>query len=143
MDIPYRWTSSIRRRKWSRTKFRCKTHIPPNQLKKKLKKNEIGKISKNMFDKINRKLWKTRALNQWKITKALSDWFAGIEKNQSYLLPVWYNKLLPLYQRKLIEQSNWNSKQHVHIKVDEIKISKHYRKSLLFHNNEKENNGNW
>lgn len=88
-------------------------------------KSEIGKISKNLFDKINMKLRKTRALNQWKITKALGDWFTGINKKQSY-----FHSVPPLHKKNIRSEVIQIAKQPAHIKDDEIKIIKHCWKSI-------------
>ena len=41
-------------------------------------KSEIGKISEHILDNINKQLIDKRQLNQWKNTKAVTNWFIAI-----------------------------------------------------------------
>ena len=43
-------------------------------------KNELGKISKQMIERINQKLLKELQVNQWKNTNDVINWFNHIEK---------------------------------------------------------------
>ena len=49
-------------------------------------KNELGRISKTILDKINVNLRDSRHLNQWKNTQEVIDWFKGIDNKQQYKL---------------------------------------------------------
>ena len=42
-------------------------------------KSEIGKISKQILDRINKSVLNHFHLNQWKNTKAVLNWFNGIQ----------------------------------------------------------------
>ena len=41
-------------------------------------KNEMGRISKTILDKINNNIRRTLNLNQWKNTQNVTDWFKSI-----------------------------------------------------------------
>ena len=43
-------------------------------------KNEIGRLSKSILDKINSKLRNTTSLNQWKDTSEVINWVNKIEE---------------------------------------------------------------
>ena len=43
-------------------------------------KNELGRISKLILDKINKKISQKFQLNQWKNTDVVIDWFKQIKK---------------------------------------------------------------
>ena len=45
-------------------------------------KSEIGKISKQLLDRINTALVSKLKLNQWKNTKAVLAWFTGIQHKE-------------------------------------------------------------
>ena len=45
-------------------------------------KSEIGKISKNILDRINSSIAKKHNLNQWKNTSAVINWFRSIENKE-------------------------------------------------------------
>ena len=47
-------------------------------------KAEIGKISKQIFDRINTRLVNNLELNQWKNTKAVLSWFSNIQHKDMY-----------------------------------------------------------
>ena len=47
-------------------------------------KSEIGKISKNILDRINSTIAKKRNLNQWKNTTAVINWFKSIQNKQQF-----------------------------------------------------------
>ena len=47
-------------------------------------KNELGRISKLILDKVNEKIGQEFQLNQWKNTDVVIDWFKQIENKNSY-----------------------------------------------------------
>lgn len=90
-----------------------------------------------MLEKFNMKLRKTLSLSQWKNTKAMTDWFAGIQ-NKSKATFIQFDIItfyLSLTENTLNETINL-AKQDVHITDDETKIIKHCQKSLLIHKKE-------
>ena len=61
-------------------------------------KNEIGRISKHILEKINRNLRTTLDLNQWKSTQNVIDWFDNIDEKA-------ISKLLLLISKSFTPQS--------------------------------------
>ena len=55
-------------------------------------KNELGRISKTILDKINVNLRNSLHLNQWKNTQEVINWFKGIENKQHYKFIMFDNK---------------------------------------------------
>ena len=51
-------------------------------------KNEIGRLSKSILDKINNKLRNTTRLNQWKDTSEVINWFNKIEEKSKHTFMV-------------------------------------------------------
>ena len=49
-----------------------------------MNKNEIGRISKVILDKINSSLKKQLKVNQWKNTQNVIEWFMKIEEKSKY-----------------------------------------------------------
>ena len=47
-------------------------------------KNELGRISITILDKISVNLRNSVHLNQWKNTQEVIDWFKGIDNKQHY-----------------------------------------------------------
>ena len=47
-------------------------------------KNELGRISKLILDKINKKISQKFELNQWKSTNVVIDWFKQIKNKNLY-----------------------------------------------------------
>ena len=70
-------------------------------------KSEIGRISKHIQDNINTQLKDKLPLNQWKNTKAVTNWFTAITKKKQYSLhPIRHHRLLPFPHRMHIWQSS-------------------------------------
>ena len=51
-------------------------------------KNEIGRISKVILDKINGSLKQQLGVNQWKSSQMVIDWFKAIENKQAYTFSI-------------------------------------------------------
>ena len=51
-----------------------------------MQKNELGKISKVILDKINLNLQNATRFNQWKNTNVVISWFKSIKNKQNYML---------------------------------------------------------
>ena len=46
-------------------------------------KSEIGKISKQILDRINTRIINATKINQWKSTASAIEWFKNMRKNES------------------------------------------------------------
>ena len=47
-------------------------------------KSEIGKIRKQILDRINKKITESVSINQWSNTTAVLNWFNNIDNKQQY-----------------------------------------------------------
>ena len=96
-------------------------------------KNEIGRLSKSILDKINSKLRNTTRLNQWKDTSEVINWFNKIEGKSKHTFIVFdikdFYTSIPKY---LLQKALEFPKAKVSITQEEEKIIDHSRKSLLF-----------
>ena len=96
-------------------------------------KNEIGRISKNMLDKINKELITLMNINQWKDTSEVIEWFKNIpEKNKHKFIVFDIKDFYPSISKKLLTDALNFAKSKVTITEEETNIVFHARKSLLF-----------
>ena len=96
-------------------------------------KNDIGRISKVILDKINSSLIKQLKVNQWKNTQNVIEWFMKIEEKSKQKFIVFDIKRLP------INTGNTNQSNKLWRKTCKDKdkiIIEHSRKSLLYDNSE-------
>ena len=91
-------------------------------------KSEIGKICKHILDYINYRLKEKLQLNQWKNT---TNWFTAISNKNNAIFIQFYPSIS---EYTLDRALGWEA-QHVPVSQDDIRIIKHCRKSLLFHDN--------
>ena len=118
-----------------------KDHKPgfPNNPKCRLinpAKSEIGIISKQFLEEINKNIRASTKLNQWQNTAEVIDWFTGIkDKQQSKFLKFDIIDFYPSITPELLEKAI-NFASTITKITDETKQTiLHARKSLLFHNN--------
>ena len=96
-------------------------------------KNEIGRISKNILDKINKELITLMNINQWKDTSEVIEWFKNIpEKNKHNFIVFDIKDFYPSISKKLLTDALNFAKSKVTITEEETNIVFHARKSLLF-----------
>ena len=80
-------------------------------------KNEIGRISKDILDQINKELRNTLQLNQWKNTKDVISWFKEIEnKPRCKFILFDIKEFYPSIKESLLKNALDFAKQHVRIK---------------------------
>ena len=100
-------------------------------------KNEIGRLSKSILDKINNKLRNTTRLNQWKDTSEVINWFNKIEEKSKHTFIVFDIKdFYPSISKYLLQKAFEFAKAKVSRTQEEEKIIYHSRKSLLFKDQE-------
>ena len=100
-------------------------------------KNEIGRISKAILDKINSNLIKQLEVNQWKNTQNIIEWFMKIEEKSKYKLIVFDIKgFYPSIKETLLIKAINFAEKLVNITNEDKVIIKHARKSLLYNNSE-------
>ena len=96
-------------------------------------KNEIGRISKVILDKINKSLKQKLGVNQWKNTASVLDWFKAIRNKQSHTFVVFDVKdFYPSISESLLKEALNFAKSHIDISRNDERTILHARKSLLF-----------
>ena len=96
-------------------------------------KNEIGRISKVILDKINKSLKQKLGVNQWKNTASVVDWFKAIRNKQSHTFVVFDVKdFYPSISESLLKEALDFAKIHIEISRNDEETILHARKSLLF-----------
>ena len=100
-------------------------------------KNEIGKISKIVLEKINKKLLKELDFNQWKNTDDVTRWFRNISnKSECKFIQLDIKEFYPSFTEKTLNNAITFAENYISISKEDIRIIKHCRKSLLFYENE-------
>ena len=100
-------------------------------------KSEIGKISKEILDRINTNIVNKLRLNQWKNAKAVLSWFNSIENKETYsfiafdVVDFYPSISIDLLNAALEFASNYDN-----ITADEKRIVLHAKKSLLYNSGE-------
>ena len=96
-------------------------------------KNEIGRVSKVILDKINSDLKNALCMNQWKNTTSVVDWFKHIPNKSSYTFTIFDIKdFYPSIKESLLREALNFAKLHTAVKKKDIETVFHARKSLLF-----------
>ena len=100
-------------------------------------KNELGRISKSILDKINNTIRKSLSLNQWRSTKDVLPWLNGIEsKHLCKFMTFDVTDFYPsISESLLVDAITFASKLSAIISHERETIC-HSRKSLLFNNGE-------
>ena len=100
-------------------------------------KNEIGRISKAILDKINTEVRSILSLNQWKNTSNVIDWFKGIkDKSVSKFIIFDIKDFYPSITQELLTKALTFAKKHTNVSKEDINVIQQARKSLLFNNGE-------
>ena len=111
----------------------------PNRIQCRLinpTKGEIGKISKQVLDRINSRCLQETKYNQWKNTKSVTDWFNNLDKRNCTFVVFDIESFYPSITPKLFQNSLNFAKQYSTIDENEINIIMQARKSLLFHDSQ-------
>ena len=96
-------------------------------------KNEIGRISKVILDKINNELKQKLGVNQWKSSQMVIDWFKSIEDKNAHTFIIFDIKdFYPSIKEALLLEALDFAGTHVRIANRDIETIRHARKSLLF-----------
>ena len=96
-------------------------------------KNELGRISKVILDKINLNLRNTTKANQWKNTNDVIGWFKSIiNKQNCKFISFDIKDFYPTITKELLSKCLSFAETKVQITEDDKKIIYHSRKSLLF-----------
>ena len=96
-------------------------------------KSEIGKVSKQILDRINTSMVSELGLNQWKNTKAVLNWFNSIEnKNDHSFIAFDVVEFYPSISIDLLNAALDFASRYHSITDDERHIILHAKKSLLY-----------
>ena len=96
-------------------------------------KNEIGKISKIILEKIHKKLLKELDFNQWKNTDDVTRWFRNISnKSECKFIQLDIKEFYPSITEKTLNNAITFAENYISISKEDIRIIKRCRKSLLF-----------
>ena len=100
-------------------------------------KTDLGKVSKDILDKINKAIRTTTKLNQWRNTQAVLTWFKGLEseKNMSFFkfdIQAFYPSISP----ELLTNALEFARSKCEICDNDFNIIMQCRKTFLFNNGE-------
>ena len=99
-------------------------------------KCQIGKISKSIFENINRNLIKLFQVNQRRNSQSVNKWFYSIKnKSQCKLIQLDVAEFYPSISEEILHNAILFAQEHNILEKD-LHITKHCRKSLLYNNNE-------
>ncbi|XP_044172000.1 uncharacterized protein LOC122956391 [Acropora millepora] len=97
-------------------------------------KSDVGKISKSILDTVNSKIREQTGVYQWRNSSDTIAWFQSIPlKNRKSFISFDIVDFYPSITESLLDQSIDWATQFTAITVSDIRIIKHARKSLLFH----------
>ena len=105
--------------------------LPPRSLNPA--KSEMGKVSKQVLHRILASVHDRLPLNIWRNTKAVTDWFNGIDRKEqcaffSFDIVDFYTSVT----KDLLDKAVDFASQHATISEEDRKIISHARKSMLF-----------
>ena len=97
-------------------------------------KSELGKISKNILTNINSTLKRITNFNQWRSSADVIEWFKTIDDKTSRTFTQFDIKdFYPSITENTLECALTYAKEHLSISDNDLRIIRHCRKSLLFH----------
>ena len=100
-------------------------------------KSELGKLSKQILQKINKKIKLQKPLNQWTCSKDTIEWFKKIQHKQSYTFTIFdIEEFYPSITESLLQKSIDFAKTITDIEEHELCVILHCRKSLLYNGND-------
>lgn len=112
----------------------------PNKLSFRLlnpSKSEIGKISKQLLDNINKSIISSTKVNQWKNTSDVISWFNQIQnKPKCSFINFDVENFYPSISEKLFKDSIIFAKKFTNIDDADLNIIMQSRKTLLFYGDE-------
>ena len=96
-------------------------------------KSELGYVSKSMLERINSDVMSKSAMNQWRSTSVVIDWFKNIPgKTRSSFIKFDIVDFYPSITEQLLDRALDYAKSVTEVKECDLQIIKHARKSLLF-----------
>ena len=96
-------------------------------------KCQLGKISKQISQKINKTLKSKLNLNQWQNSSQVIDWLKNIQQKSSHTLTVFdIQEFYPSMKEKLLKDALAFAQKYVEIKQNKLDLIFHTQKSLLY-----------
>ena len=96
---------------------------------------DIGKISKQILDRINNTILEKIKVNQWKNTSSVIEWYLNIKrKDQCSFLIFGIESFYPSISTKLLDKAISFAKFYYDFTSDELEIIMHSRKHFCFGN---------
>ena len=97
-------------------------------------KSEIGKISKEILDRINNKITRATKFNQWKNTTSVIEWFKDIKNKQLHKFICFdIVEFYPSISQDLLNRALDFASHYDNITNDERNIITHAKNSILIH----------
>ena len=94
-------------------------------------KSETGLVSKIILDRINNAVRAATAVNQWRSSTAVLEWFRNIqEKDRHTFTSLDIVEFYPSITESLLKKAITFAKKHTQVSKQDIKIVMHVRKSL-------------
>ena len=99
-------------------------------------KTEIGKISKQILDRVNKRILKQTGLNQWKNTDEVIKWYDRIE-NVTEMAAISFDicDFYPSIDKKLLTKALTFAEQYDKITDEEKEIIMHTKRTTLYYKN--------
>ena len=98
-------------------------------------KNELGKISKVILDRINKNIQENLQLNRWENISTVIDWFITIQEKHLHSFVIFDIKdFYPPIKEKLLIKALKFAESYTDISDEDKCIINHSRKSLLLDN---------
>ena len=96
-------------------------------------KNEIGRISKHILDRINTKVVFKLSVNEWKNTISIIKWFKNINGKRLYtFLQINIKDFYASIKETLLHEHIKFAKEHTFITRKDVEIICHARQSVLY-----------
>ena len=107
-------------------------------------KTNIGKISKQILQKINKEVRKKTELTQWQSTKEVLDWFSKIkDKGRKRFMQLDIVEFYPSITEELLSKALDFAELHTEISSEDRQIIMHSRQALLFTQDERGRKTAW
>ena len=95
--------------------------------------SQLGKISKQVLQKVNKTLRSKLNLNQWQNSREVIEWFKNIQQKSSHTFTVFdIQEFYPSIKEKLLKDALVFAQRYIEIKQKELDLIFHTQKSLLY-----------
>ena len=96
-------------------------------------KSKMGRVSKQILDNINTRVRSATAVNQWRNSTSVVDWFKGIpDKSKCKFIVFDIVNFYPSITEDLLRRAITFARQHTSVQEEDVEVIMHARKSLLF-----------